>query len=97
MDELDLAKQEHLFDKPVPLPPESNIDSKITTIRSKKYEKDQMADHLVESMRHLMIEEEAFLPIVIDVRKQILLVFREAGAILTYANCPPLNNYVQNC
>ena len=86
MDDLDLAKQEHLFDKPIPLPLESNVDSKMITIRSKKYEKDQMADHIVESMRHLMIEEEAFSPIVIDVRKQILLVFREAGTILTYAN-----------
>jgi hypothetical protein len=95
MDELDLAKQEHIFDKAVPLSPELCVDSKTAIMGSKKYEKDQIADHVVESLRHLMIDEETFLPVVMDVRKQILLVFKEAGAFLNYSNNFHFNSWMQ--
>jgi hypothetical protein len=42
-----------------------------------------MVAFIVDSVRHLEIDEEAFSPVVIDLWKQILLVFKEAGELCT--------------
>ena len=73
MDGLDMVKQDHIFD----LTGSENTDSK-SSVAGGKYEIDKTVEYLIDSVRHLDIDDEAFLPIVIDMKRQILLIFKEA-------------------
>ena len=75
MDALDLAKQDNIFDKPVRL---ENDEIK-TSVGSRKCDANHMVTSILDSVRHLEIDEEAYLPVVVDLRKQILVTFKEAG------------------
>ncbi|MCO5572316.1 hypothetical protein L7F22_026069 [Adiantum nelumboides] len=73
MEGLDSVKQDHIFDKSA-----SDGDAK-SNVAARRYEVDEAVDFLLDSIKHLEIDDEAFVPIVIDMKKQILLVFKEAG------------------
>ena len=75
MDALDLARQDNIFDKPVRL---ENGEIK-TSVGSRKCDANHMVTSILDSVRHLEIDEEAYLPVVVDLRKQILVTFKEAG------------------
>ena len=84
MDALDLARQDNIFDKPVPL---ENGDIK-ASVGSRKCETNHLVTSILDSVRHLEIDEEAYLPVVIDLRKQILVTFKEAGELYIEMACP---------
>ncbi|KAI5081997.1 hypothetical protein GOP47_0001740 [Adiantum capillus-veneris] len=73
MEGLDSVKQDHIFEKSA-----GDGDVK-SNVAARRYEVDEAVDFLLDSIRHLEIDDEAFIPIVIDMKKQILLVFKEAG------------------
>ena len=84
MDALDLARQDNIFNKPVRL---ENGEIK-TSVGSRKCEANHMVTSILDSVRHLEIDEEAYLPVVIDLRKQILVTFKEAGELYIVMTFP---------
>ncbi|KAI5082565.1 hypothetical protein GOP47_0002308 [Adiantum capillus-veneris] len=76
MEGLDSVKQDHIFEKSA-----GDGDVK-SNVAARRYEVDEAVDFLLDSIRHLEIDDEAFIPIVIDMKKQILLVFKEAGCYI---------------
>jgi hypothetical protein len=81
MEALDAARQGNIFDKPARL--ENNSEVK-ASVGPRRFETDHMVASIIDSVRHLEIDEEAFSPVVSDLWKQILLVFKEAGELSLY-------------
>ncbi|KAH7431885.1 hypothetical protein KP509_08G071300 [Ceratopteris richardii] len=74
MEGLDTVKQDHIFD--------NSAEDVKSHVAARKYEVDRAVDSLLDSIRHLEIDDEAFIPVVVDMKKQILLIFKEAGCYI---------------